>query len=142
MASYHVYELEQGWGFDGGYIPHFIELNWYFGDNPVTYHTVQKLRVHGLAKGRASLQVSMAGMQTEYDSDYTTPQYIDLPAAPSFINPEFVPVSNYTDTANRGISIQMKFEGRVTDIQTPEPPHVLQVLVVQSSPDGSGARAN
>lgn len=140
MAANYVYELEQGWSFDGGYIPHYLELNWYFGDNPVTYHTIQKIRIHGLSKGRTLLQVSTNGMQTDYLSDYSEPQYIDLPRTPTFVNPDFQPITNYTDVANRGISVQMKFEGRQENIQLPEPAHVLQVLVVQSSPEG--ARAN
>lgn len=141
MANY-VYELEKGWSFDGYYIPHFLELNWYFGDNPVDYHSVHKIRVHGLSKGRALLQVSTNGMQTDYLADYSEPQYIDLPRNSTFITEEFKPVTTYTDVANRGISIQMKFEGRNLDELKPEPAHVLQVLVVQSSPSSSGARAN
>lgn len=137
-----VYELERGWSFDGYYIPHFLELNWYFGNDPVTYHGIQKIRVHGLSKGRSYLQVSTNGMQTNYLPDYSSPEYIDLPSTPTFVNPEFSPVTNYADGANRGLAIQMKFEGRNTDITLPEPAHVIQVLVVQSSPDGTGARAN
>lgn len=140
--SNFVYELEKGWSFDGYYIPHFVELNWYYGDDPVTYSGLQKIRVHGLSKGRTYLQVSTNGMQTDYLSDYSQPQYIDLPAHPTFVSSEFLPVTNYSDTANRGISIQMKFEGRNTDITKPEPAHVLQVLAIQSTPDSTGARAN
>jgi hypothetical protein len=137
-----VYELEKGWSFDGYYIPHFLELNWYFGEDPVTYRTIQKIRVHGLSKGRSYLQVKTNGMETDYLSDYSSAQYVDLPKAPTFVSSEFQPVTNYADSANHGISIQMKFEGRNTDITLPEPSHVLQVLVVQSSPQGTGARAN
>lgn len=140
--SNFVYELEKGWSFDGYYIPHFLELNWYFGDNPVDYHAIQKLRIHGLTKGRTYLQVSTNGMQTDYSSDYSTPQYIDLPKAPTFVTSGFQPITNYADLADRGLAIQMKFEGRNTDITKPEPAHVIQVLVVQSSPQSTGARGN
>lgn len=34
-----VQEFEKGWSFDGKYIPHFVELNWYFGDNPVDFRS-------------------------------------------------------------------------------------------------------
>lgn len=140
--SNFVYELEKGWSFDGYYIPHFLELNWYFGDNPTEYSNMQKIRVHGLAKGRTKLQVSTNGMQTDYASDYNQPEYCDLPPRPTFVNAEFTPVTNYVDNANRGLSIQMKFEGRNTDITKPEPAHVLQVLVLQSMPQGTGFRSN
>lgn len=140
--SFLVYELEKGWSFDGYYIPHFVELNWYFGDDPVTYRTIQKIRIHGLSKGRTYLQVRTNGMETDYIADYSAPQYIDLPARPTFVTEGFLPITNYADSANHGISIQMKFEGRNTDITKPEPSHVIQVLVVQSSPQGTGSRAN
>lgn len=140
--SNFVYELEKGWSFDGYYIPHFLELNWYFGDDPVTYHSVQKIRVHGLSKGRSYLQVRTNGIQTDYSEDFSSPQYLDLPHTTAFVSPDFYSVTSYVDSANRGLGIQFKFEGRNTDITLPEPAHVLQVLVVQSSPDGTGARAN
>jgi len=140
--SFMVYELEKGWSFDGYYIPHFLELNWYFGDTPITYHTIQKLRVYGLAKGNVDLQVSTNGMQTSFLEDYTSAQYIDLRSPYKFVSSDFKPVTEFTDLENRGISIQMKFEGRNTDILKPVPGHVLQVLVVQSSPEGTGFTAN
>lgn len=137
-----VYELEKGWSFDGYYIPHYLELNWYFGDDPVTYHTIQKLRVHGLSKGRTYLQLRTNGMQTDYSPDWSSAQYLDFPVHPVHIVDEFYPATNYTDSSNRGLSIQMRFEGRNTDITLPEPAHVLQVLATQSSPDDTGFRAN
>lgn len=137
-----VYELEKGWSFDSYYIPHFVELNWYFGDNPVDYRNTQKVRIHGLTKGRTFLEASTNGMQTDYISDYSTPQYIDLPAHPTYVTQEFLPITNWCEANNRGLSVQFKFEGRNTDITLPEPAHVLQVLVVQSTADGTGARSN
>ena len=137
-----VYELEKGWSFDGAYIPHFLELNWYFGDSPITYHTIQKVRVHGLSKGNVDLQVSANGMQTSYLEDYTSAQYIDLRSPYEFVSADFKPVTEFTDLENRGLSIQLKFEGRSAGTTFPVPGHVLQVLVVQSSPEGTGFTAN
>jgi hypothetical protein len=141
-APSYVYELDVGWTFDGNYIPHYVELNWYWGDNPVTYGGIQKIRSHGLSKGNVYLQVSTNGIETDYLADYNTPQYIDYPPYPCFVGSYFLPVTSYTDISSRGIAIQMKFEGRNTDITLPEPSHVLQALVVQTLPQGSGARAN
>lgn len=142
MANYFVYELDRGWTFDGNYIPHFVELNWYFGEDPFTYKSIQKIRIHGLTKGAVHLHVAVAGMQTEYDRDYTEPQIIDLPMNPVHISSEFLPTTNYVDSSNRGVSLQMKYEGRNVDITKPEPAHVLQVLAIQSSPQGNGHTAN
>lgn len=140
--SNFVYELDVGWSFDGYYIPHFLELNWYWGDNPVDYHGLQKIRVHGLAKGRAMLEVSANGLQTSYMADYSEPQWIDIPYHVSHITADFEPVTNYVDTASRGLSTQLKFEGRNPDVTKPEPSHVLQILVLQGSPEGTGKRSN
>lgn len=142
LRPYYVYELDKGWTFDGAYIPHFLELNWYFGDSPTQYHGIQKIRVHGLSKGRSYLTVSLNGMQTDYEPDYTEPQILDLPRNPKVISIDLFPETNYVDTAGRGLSIQMKFEGRNTDIALPEPQHALQVLILQSSPVGTGFDAN
>jgi hypothetical protein len=129
----YVYELDKGWSFDGNYIPHFVELNWYFGDNPVDYKGVQKVRVHGLTKGRAFLTVATNGMQTDYLEDYSEAQIMDLPKNPTLVSEEFVPITNYAEPLNRGISYQMKFQGRNTDITLPEPAHVLQVIIPQGT---------
>lgn len=141
-----VHELERGWSFDGNYIPHFLELNWLFGEDPVTLHSVSKIRVHGLVKGITNLQVALSGMQgdvaTDYISDYMEPQYIDFPFAPIHISSDFIPATNYVDYSDRGLAIQMKFEGRNTDITLPEPAHVIQVLALQKSPQGNGKVSN
>lgn len=137
-----VYELEKGWSFDGQYIPHELEINWYFGDNPVNYHSINKLRVHGLTKGNVALQVAANGIQTTYLNDYTSEQYIDLKSPEEYVTPDFYSTTETTDLENRGLAIQLKFSGRNTNLDFPEPSHVLQVLVVQSSPDGTGFTAN
>ena len=139
---YLVYELEKGWSFDGYFIPHFLELNWYFGDDPVTYHTIHKLRVHGLTKWDVPLQVSANGMQTSYESAYTSAEHLDIRTPFNYVSPDFKPTTETTDLENRGLSIQLKFEGRNADPLLPVPGHVLQVLVVQSTPEGSGFTSN
>lgn len=78
-----------------------------------------------------------------YAEDYSEPQNIDLPRKlDKHVTSEYVPVTNYEQPLNRGIAVQMKFEGRNEDLSKPEPSHVLQVLVTQSSPVGNGNRSN
>lgn len=140
MAENFVYELEKGWSFDGNYIPHFVEMNWYFGDSPVVYAGIQKVRIHGLTKGNAYMQLQCNGLETKYNADgYQDAQYLDLLSEFEFVSSEFSPVTNYTDYSNRGLAIQMKFTGRNTDIALPEPAHVIQVLVTQAAPVGATA---
>lgn len=143
--EYYVYEMEKGWSFDGNYIPHFLELNWLFQEDPFTYKSINKIRVHGLTKGVVNLQVSLSGMQgdpaTDYIQDYMDPQFIDLPFTPIYVSSDFVSATNYTPYSDRGMALQMKFEGRNTARLLPEPAHVLQVLALQGTPSGNGARA-
>lgn len=146
MPLNYVYEMEKGWSFDGNYIPHFLELNWLFEEDPFTYKSVNKIRVHGLTKGVVNLQVQLSGMQgeevTDYIQDYLPPQYINLPFNPIYVLDDFKSVTSYTDYSDRGIGLQMKFEGRNIDINKPEPSHVLQVLALQGTPQGNGKRAS
>lgn len=134
-----VYEMEKGWSFDGNFIPHFLELNWLWGESPVDYTGIQKVRIHGLSKGNAHLSVAMNSMeadQLDYEQYYTEPQLIDLPRNPKYVDHDFQSVTNYVDVASRGLSIQMKFEGSNKNILKPEPAHVVQVLILQSTPPG------
>jgi hypothetical protein len=144
MAStdFLVYELDRGWSFDGNYIPHFVILNWYFGENPFDFKQIEKVRIHGLTKGFALLQMSVSSMNTDYDSIFTEPQYVDLPLNQGYVMSQFKPTTNYVDSSNWGLSLQLKFEGRNTDITKPEPAHVIQVLALQNSPADTGARSN
>lgn len=145
MSKNYVYEMEKGWSFDGHYIPNFLELNWYWGDNPVDFTGIQKVRVHGLTKGFAYQSISINGMETDnmdYLPYYTEPQDINLPRNSYFVNQDYIPVTNTVDVAGRGLSIQMRFEGTNQDLYLPEPSHVIQVLVIQASPGGTGARSN
>lgn len=142
MATY-VYEMEKGFSFDGDYIPHFLELNWFFGDNPVDFTSLQKVRMHGLSKGQAKLQVATNGMATDmldYEPHYSEAQFIDLPRKAKLLTSEYFSATNYTDVAARGLSVQLKFSGRNNDITLPEPSHVIQVLVLQATT--TGARSN
>lgn len=136
-----AYEMERGWSFDGEYIPHFLELNWFFGDSPVEVHGTQVVRIHGLTKGNVNLQVQMNGLETKYTKDgYQEPQYIDLLSEQERVLPDFNSVTSWTDYSSRGLAIQMKFSGRNTDMTAPEPSHVIQVLVTQSNPYGATSK--
>src|SRR5690606_23393567 len=96
-GGHYVYELDRGWTFDGLYIPHFIVFNWYFGENPTVYTTMQKVRLHGLAKGITNLQVQTNGIQTDYREDFSEPELLTLKHPYDFVMSEFIPSTNYAD---------------------------------------------
>lgn len=138
----YVYETEKGWSFDGNYIPHYLEINWFFGDDPTTYKGTQKVSIHGLTKGLVNLQMKHNGVQPDYDGIYSSAQEVNLIRKSKYVTSDYFPVTNYADAANRGIGMQFKFEGSNTDITAPEPGHALQVLVLQGSAQGTGFKSN
>lgn len=140
-TSAYVYALESGSSFDGNYIPHYFVVNWYFSDNPTQFNTLQAVRLYGLSRGVASLNVQAAGIQNDmYFSGSTlstTATPINLPRTASSITADFHDVTNRADIAARGLAIQLKFSGSNTSLSTIEPSHVAQVLITYSSPDGA-----
>jgi hypothetical protein len=140
-TSQYVYALEAGESFDGNYIPHNFTINWYFADNPAQFQTLHSIRLHGLSKGVAGLNVQAAGAQNSLSFGTTalstTPTPINLPRNPAMIVSEFAPVTNYVGIAARGLAIQLKFSGSNTDLAAIEPSHVAQVLITYSTPDGA-----
>lgn len=133
-VSNYVYGLEQGNSFDTWYISHSFDTNWYFGEAPVIYTGIQKVRLHGLCYGYTNLDVYAAGIQEDYSFGEnvfsTTSEPINLPRTPGNIYNELLPVTNIANLSNRGLGIQLRFKGRNTDLSKPEPGHICQVLVV------------
>ena len=140
VESDHVYGLDSGISFDGKYIPHYFDTNWYFGEAPIQYMGIQKLRLHGLSRGYTKLDIYAAGVQNDYSFGgnvfSTTAEPINLPRTPGNIYNELLPVTNIANLANRGIGIQLRFKGQNTDLTKPEPTHIAQVMVVYSRPGG------
>lgn len=140
VESDHVYSLDSGNSFDGNYIPHYFDTNWYFGEAPIQYMGIQKVRLHGLSRGYTKLDIFAAGIQNDYSFGgnvfSTTAEPINLPRTPGNIYNELLPVTNIANLANRGIGIQLRFKGQNTDLTKPEPSHVAQVMVVYSRPGG------
>lgn len=138
--SSDVYELDRGDSFDGMYIPHMLELNYYYGDSPIQFTSVQKMRAHGLSRGYANLQLSMNGMDSDYEEHYTEPQYFQLPLNMKYVSEKMDPHTSMVDTAVRGLSVQIKIEGnpkQLSFIGAVEPGHALQAVILRAGPGGT-----
>lgn len=140
--DFGIYELDSGNSFNGEYIEHEFETNWYFGEAPTRFTGIQKLRMHGLSNGMANLEVYAAGIDNDYSfgkSQYsTTSEGINLPRTAGNIYADSQPVTNIANLSNRGLGIQLKFVGSGdTDTSDPEPGHVCQAIVVYSKPSGA-----
>ena len=141
VESSYVYALEQGDSFDGNYIPHYFETNWFFGQSPTQYSTLHALRMYGLSRGRASIDVQVVGAQNDFDfsgAEYTTTTAaINLPRTAGAIYEDYKPVTNRTDINGRGLAVKLKFSGSNTDLDVVEPSHVCQVLMTYATPTGA-----
>ena len=151
--DFWVYKIDEGWGFDGIKMPHVFETSYMFGDEMSVYHNVSKIRAHGLTKGRASIVVRSAGIDRDYDfiqSDSNGPisrfqvayEDISLPRKVAD-NSRNRRLSIYPEActniapalANTGLGIALRFEDD-PEVTLMEPLHNIQVLVLQSIPDG------
>lgn len=137
-----VFALETGDSFDGLYIPHFFDINWYVPGNPAMFHTLRRVRAYGMSRGLTSLSVHATGPQTDYFfsgnvwSTDTVP--LDLPRNnPIGIVDNLQPVTNITDLVARGLAVQVRVRGSNTDYDLIEPTHVVQVLTLFTTPDGA-----
>jgi hypothetical protein len=137
-----VFALETGDSFDGLYIRHFFDINWYMPAGASIYHTLRRCRAHGMSRGLTSLSIHAAGPQTDYFfsgnawSTDTVP--LNLPRTnPIGIVDDLQPVTNITDIVARGLSVQVRLRGSNTDYELIEPTHVVQVLILFTTPDGA-----
>lgn len=137
-----VFALETGDSFDGQYIEHYFDTNWYFGDSPIMYHTLQRVRAYGLSRGLASLKIQATGPQTDFyfkgNEFPSTSVPLNLPRVnPIGITTDLQPVTNTADISARGLALQLRVSGSATSLSTIEPTHAVQILMLYTQPDGA-----
>jgi hypothetical protein len=132
-----VYEMDQGWGFAGNFIPAEYVINWFYQD-PFTEVTLKKVRLDGLTQGVSSCRLLVA---KDYDATFSTASSdISLPRNPlDSYSVEFVPATTMTNTNLRGRSMSLKVEDVIPSgdaITDPIPPDVHQAMMIQLDPGG------
>lgn len=141
VVSKHVYALDSGDSFDGNYIPHYFDTNWFFGDTPYVFSTLQGVRAYGTSRGLANVDLHVVGQQEDFGFSGATlstrASDISLPRVATDIRVEQTPVSTRTEISGRGLSLRLRFIGTNTDLALAEPSHVFQVLLTYSSPEGA-----
>lgn len=142
IETTQVFALECGNSFDGDYIPHQFDINWYTPGNPGQFHTLKRVRAHGLSRGVANINVYAVGPQTDFyflGNEWSTDTVpLNMPRTnPIGIVSDLQPVTNITDLAARGLAIQVRVEGSNTNLALIEPTHVVQVLILFTSPAGA-----
>lgn len=141
VESNHVYALDSGASFDGNYIPHYFDTNWYFADNPAQFQTLQGVRLYGLSRGMAELKVQSAGAQNDMafggTTLTTTTTPINLPRVSSGLSTYYRDSTNRAEIVARGLATRLRFSGSNTNLNLIEPSYVAQVLMTYSVPDGA-----
>lgn len=142
VRTFGVFELDSGNSFNGEYIPHEFETNWYYGTTPAQFTQIQGLRLHGLSRGQASLGVAVRGAQNDMyfgDDTYSTSTVpINLPRNNFDITNEEHSASNRADITGRGLAVQLKIFGTGEfGVSDPEPGHTCQALTIFASPEGA-----
>jgi hypothetical protein len=133
----YVYEMDQGWGFGGNFIPAEYVINWFYQD-PFTEVTLKKVRLDGLTQGVSSCSLFVG---KDYDTTFSTNSSdISLPRNPlDSYSVEFVPATTMTNTNLRGRSMSLKVVDVIPSgdaITDPIPPDIHQAMMVQFDPGG------
>lgn len=141
IRTFGIYELDSGNSFNGQYIPHELETNWYYGPVPAQFMQVQGVRLHGLSKGSAELGMAIKGAQNDmyFDGDtYSTSAVpVSLPKVATSISSILHATTHRADIVGRGLAVQIKIFGTGDEDSDPEPPHVCQALTIFSSQEGA-----
>jgi hypothetical protein len=142
VETNEVFVLDNGDSFNGYYIPHYFDINWFVPTGAPQYHTLRRVRALGLSRGMAQLGIFAAGPQTDYffqGNDFSTDEVpLNLPRNnPIGITTDLHPVTNITDIVGRGLAIQVRIKGSSEDYTIIEPSHVVQVLILFTTPDGA-----
>lgn len=131
-ADNRAYRLDNGWGFDGGQMPHYFDVVWAFLGGGYDNVTINQVRLHGLGYGVATLDLKTAGLETDYDQDYhTSIQEINMPKNTKLLYDEMKPVTGIIDSANWGLAIKIRINGtKPANSPDTEPPHICQAIQV------------
>lgn len=138
-GSWRVFELDSGWGFDGEWFPHHLELTPIFPSNGTNMGSVDQIRMHGQSKGLATLNVRVEGVEESYMDPFTyNTQDLSMPINPERYKPTLYPSMSIVDHASWGLGLKILIQGtepaNLTEI---EPSHICQVLLLHITADGA-----
>ena len=134
-----TYRLDYGWGFDGRNFRSYFDIAHIFTSGGVSTGTVDKVRLHGMGYGLATLSVTTSSLETDYDMSFmSTTQDISMPIVPVLPYKEYSPVTSIVDTAGWGIASKIRIKGSLAEGSTlTEPPHTCQVIQLHITTEGA-----
>lgn len=134
-----TYRLDYGWGYDGVCFDSYFDVASLFLGAGYQNCTIEKVRLHGLGYGLATLDVKSSGIEANYDQAYhTSVQDISMPLNVRLPYTELSPVTSIVDQANWGLGIKLRINNTNGAGSTLiEPPHVCQALQLQVFSEGA-----
>lgn len=134
-----IYELDRGWGFDGSTFEFYFDLAHLFPSQGLAHTQVDKVRMYGMGHGMATLALNAAGVEEDFEQDYTTnTQDISMPASTGNFFSVMRPVTSIIDHQNWGLGIKLRVgNSTAAGLTTTEPPHICQVMIAYVNQVGS-----
>lgn len=134
-----TYKLDYGWGFDGGTFTAFFDIAHVFTSGGVANGTTDKVRMHGMGYGMATLNITTSSLEVDYDMSFMSAiQDISMPITPVLPYLEYSPVMSIVDTAGWGLATKIRINNtKGANSELLEPPHTCQVMQVHVTTDGA-----
>jgi len=125
-----AFRMDYGWGFDGTTFLSYFDIAHVFTGGGVTTGTVDKVRMHGMGWGLATLNVTTSSLETDYDMSFMSAiQDISMPINPVLPYLEYSPVASIVDTAGWGLASKIRINNtKGWGSEDIEPPHTCQVI--------------
>ena len=138
-----IYEFNTGWSFDGNYIPHFVELNAYFGPSFTTYKTLRGMIIEGMSRGFANVGMKISSLvPVEFGKTVLDISLPDKPFDRGLLK-DITRFDSVTQGTFRGRSFCIRMEGtpegssELVRLKNPEPEYSIQVLIPRFDPAGA-----
>lgn len=134
-----TYRMDYGWGYDGLTFPAWFDIAHVFYAGGVANGSLEKVRMHGMGWGLATINATSSSLETNYDMSFMTAvQDISMPLSPVLPYSEYSPVTGIVDSAGWGLSVKVRINNTLGEGSVLiEPPHTCQVIQLHVTTDGA-----
>lgn len=134
-----TYRLDYGWGYDGTTFQSYFDIAHVFFTGGIATGEVEKVRMHGMGYGLATLNVTTSSLETDYDMSFMSAvQDISMPYKHVMPYKEYSPVTSIIDTAGWGLASKIRINNTLGwGNSLIEPPHTCQVIQLHVTTNGA-----
>ena len=134
-----AFRMDYGWGYDGTTFLSYFDIAHVFTNGGIETGTVDKVRMHGMGWGLATLNVTTSSLETDYDMSFMSAiQDISMPINPVLPYLEYSPVASIVDTAGWGLASKIRINNtKGWGSEEIEPPHTCQVIQLHVTTEGA-----